>query len=543
MEKPTKRDWLSAVIGLAAGASAAWGWQVGRSDRSSVRMPSVPAVTAAIEESGSVAGRWELLLREKGYTLQSRLQQAELAARAGSRDMPQILALAGENRTARELLLRRWAEMDPEAAASWLAASLKLTEWKGPDDEDQDVKIVYSVWAQKDPAAAMASLKAQADLNLCRLWTGSILEKMLDEDMSAGVKFGVLSGPGMSLSKVFYRSASPEWVKMDPARAAALLAAEPPGEFRDAHLGEAIDALAKTDLSAAIGLMLQHQGQKAEWVPEELFREWAGKDSAALTAWLNSGARPWQKNAIKAALASSMGEKDPVAALQWSSQHLAGQNREQVQSGILTKLAQSDPAAALSWLDSLSEGTALRHAVAQFSRALPDSSPEALLSNAQSLPDGAARTMLTAKVYEKMYQKDPDGLLTSLASQPASALPDGIWAQLGENTPSTEEGLKRAAALPSEAMPEYLKAVFRQNIKWHDTAKFTVTMAGVKDPALRAAAIEGAMENLAWLDAAPMAAWARTLPAAERRLVAGQMILRLPRLTTQQKKELIEPLQ
>jgi hypothetical protein len=151
--------------------------------------------------------------------------------------------------------------------------------------------------------------------------------------------------------------------------------------------------------------------------------------------------------------------------------------------------------------------------------------------------------MLTAKACEKMYQQDPDGLLTSLASQPASALPDGIWAQLGQITSSTEEGLRRAADLPAEAMPEYLKAVFRQNIQWHDTAKFTATMAGMTDPAQRAAAIEGAMENLAWLDPAPVAVWARSLPSGERRLVAGQMLRRLPLLTPQQKKELIEPLQ
>lgn len=150
---------------------------------------------------------------------------------------------------------------------------------------------------------------------------------------------------------------------------------------------------------------------------------------------------------------------------------------------------------------------------------------------------------LTAKAYEKMYQQDPDALLTSLAAQPASALPDGIWAQLGSNTPSTADGLKCAATLPPEAMPEFLKAVFRKNIQWHDIAKFTAVMEGMTEPLQRAAAIEGAMEKLAWHDPAPVAVWARNLPAEERRLVAGQMLRRLPLLTLQQKKELIDPLQ
>lgn len=50
------------------------------------------------------------------------------------------------------------------------------------------------------------------------------------------------------------------------------------------------------------------------------------------------------------------------------------------------------------------------------------------------------------------------------------------------------------------------------------------------------------MENLTWLDPSPVTVWAQTLPENERRLVAEEMTRRLPNLTAQQKKELLDPL-
>jgi hypothetical protein len=514
----------------------------GREARGNRSLSPYPSRTAAPgDEPGGTAAQWAALLRKNGWSLAGQLGLAELAARAGSGELPRLLELSEGNAAARELLLRRWAQSDPQAAAAWLASTGRMKNVDGVFGSNE-VQTVFAVWAQTDPAAAMAGLKAQSDLNIRRLWTGSILEKLLDEDMAAGVKFGVLSGSGMSLSKVHYRGASPDWVKKDPARAAALLAAEAPGEFRDGYLGEAIEALSGSDLPAAVSLLRSQQGDRSEWVPQDLFLRWARQDAAALRAYLDTEARPWQKNALNAALAESMGDKDPVAALQWSSEHLGGEYRAQTQSGLLTKLTKSDPAAALAWMDTLSDGTALRGAVDRFTGALPDPSPEAILTNAETLPEGAARSLLTAKAYEKWYQQDPDNLLSSLAAQPAASWPDGIWTQLGQNTTSTEDGLKRAAALPPEAMPDYLKAVFQHNIQWHEMPKFTATLEGITDPAMRAAAIGGAMENLTWLDPSPVTVWAQTLPENERRLVAQEMTRRLPNLTAQQKKELLDPL-
>lgn len=541
---PKSKCLAAALTGSIAGILGAFAWQSlhgGADGHHHTAHPLSPRTAAPGLESGGLSDQWAALLRQNSGSLAGQLAQAELVARAGSGDMPKLLELAAGNRAARELLLRRWAMTDPQAAAAWLTSTGAMKKIDGVFGLDE-VQTVYCVWAQKDPAAAMASLQARSDLNLRRLWSGSVLEKLLDEDMAAGVKFGALTGSGMSLSKVHYRGASPEWVKKDPARAVALLTAEAPGEFRNAYLGEAIDAMAATDLPAAVALLRKHQKEVDGWVPEELFSRWARQDSAALDAFLDHEAAPGQKPAIRSALAREMSEKDPVAALRWSSENLDSGSREQVQSGILTKLAQSDPAAASTWLDSLSEGTALRGAVDRFTEALPDSSPEALLANAKTLPEGAARRLLTAKAYEKWYQSDPDNLLTSLAAQPSTTLPEGIWAQLGRNTTSTEDGLKRAAALPPEVMPEYLKAVFQHNIQWHEITKFTAAMAEVTEPAMRAAAIEGAMQNLTWLDPSPVAVWARTLPENERRLVANQLTARLPNLSAQQQKELIDPL-
>jgi hypothetical protein len=117
---------------------------------------------------------------------------------------------------------------------------------------------VFSIWAKKDPAAALAKLRASTPTGECITWTGTSLDRLLNEDMAVGVRLGALTGSTMDLTQTFYRPSSVKWVEQDPVKAAALLSALPQGDFRDRNLIVAISALAKTDLAAAIALQEQN---------------------------------------------------------------------------------------------------------------------------------------------------------------------------------------------------------------------------------------------------------------------------------------------
>lgn len=494
---------------------------------------------AGVESAAVMA--WRALGEDKMRGMAVHLGQAELIPRATARDMPRLLELAGKDEAAREMLLRRWAELDPAGAADWLAPAMKEENLRR-----SDVAILYSAWAKKDPAAAMAKLKSLVPLGPVSFWTGSILKRLLDEDMAAGVKFGALSAPAISLSQVHYNGGSGAWVEKDPVKAAALLSALPQSQFRDDSLDDAIRALAKKDLNAAIALQKKFPELKGEWVTEnvrgDFYTDWARKDPAAMTEFMNGEASTRDRPVMKAALPKAMADKDPQAALAWSAENLSGRNRSEVVEGILTKLTRDHPDAALAYLDSLSAGTALDSALDTFSKALPGGDPQALLEKAESLPEGAARSSLMAKAYGKMYEKDPETMLKNLASQPASSLPEGLWNQLGASTGSMSDGLKRLDALPPEAAREFLSGLFRSKIDYDGFNQFTAAMSSLSAPDQRAAAMEAGLRQLFYAEPAQVTNWAKSLPAGERALVADQMEKTLYNLTENQKRELIAPL-
>lgn len=489
---------------------------------------------------------WRALLCGGGRGISDRLFQADLIARAASRDMPQLLELAGKDEIAREMLLRRWAEMDPAAAALWLEPVLRKGEFPGPEGRENDVDVVFSSWAKTDPAAALAKLKAVTSAGSTLHWTGTILTRLLNEDMAAGVRLGAMTGSTMDLTQTYYRPNERKWLEQEPAKAAALLSALPPGEFRDRSLMAVIGVLAKNDLTAAIALQKQFPQAGVEtWDPsarDDFFKAWAEKDAAGITDYLNQQAPENAKPAIKAAMAQALAARDPAGALDWAASHLSGSARTETVDKILTSLAQKDPDAALAWLNGLNAGTALRSAVKTITEALADADPSTLLARAEALPDGAVRKEITAGAYEKMYAKDPEGVIQNLASRPAGSLSDGLWHQLGNATGDLQAGIGRLNALPPEAAPDFVKGLFHRHIEWDDSAKFMEAMGSLTDPAQREAAMDGAMPALLLNHASEIANWAKSLPAAERGQVADQMERNIHNLTDTQRKELITPL-
>lgn len=538
---------LTALLGFSVGGYAAW------------RVAAFPgkssapiAVTQAVDRpqgppggGSDVIQAWQALQAGGGQGMAGLFARSELISRASTSEMPRLLMLTDGDPLLKEMLLRRWAVLDPAGAAEWALPAKITDKWKA---NDKDIGLVFSVWAQKDPVAALARLRANAPAGEARFWSGNILDRLFEVDMAAGVKFGALAGPNLTLGFTSYREASSAWIEKAPEKAATLLSTLPPGEFRDKNLIKAMEVLAKKDLAAAIALQEQYptlqldSGQRGN--RSGFFSAWAAKDPAALTDFLNGKAEEIDRPAIKSALAQAMAEKDPRAALDWSAANLSGRNRSEVVNDILEKLTKANPQAALGYLDSLSAGTALESAVETFSKALTGDDPGALLlSQAGSLPDGAARKSLTAKAYEKMYEKDPDGLLKTLASQPAASLPDGIWSQLGGKSGSIADGMKHLDAVPPEEATEFVRGLFQSHIGKNDgLAKFTEAMATLTVPEQRAAAIEAGVRQQLWRGAGAVTDWAKSLPPAERGLVADQIEQHSWNLTPAQKREWIDPL-
>lgn len=526
---------LITVIGFFAGAAAAAAWlnaghRAGDSSSSS-GMAAPDGKGAGPAAASSAAGKdvvsaWEALKHGREQGLPRRLAELELLARATTRDMPRLLELAGGDQNTRALLIRRWVALDPAGAADWVSPLLKHF-YPGIPGREQDVAMVFSEWGLKDPAAAMTRLRAKAPVDQFTFASGAAFDRMIGGgDMAAAVRFGALMGSSSTLNGYTHNGTVQDWAAKDPARAAALLSALPPGEFRDINLGCAMSALAKTDFAAALALRNQFPepggDQFHTQVRDGFYQEWARRDADGMAAALDQTVDFATRERMREALVSARAETDPVGALNWAAENLNAGAASDSAKEILKKLTLNDPAAALAWLDSQAAGFALNGAVESFCEALPENSGHAILAQGESLPEGDARKSLTARAYEALYEEDPAALVKDLAAKAPEDLPSGIWRKLGEKTETLASALERVKTLPPGADVEFLTGLFAtDNISSGSLGNFTQALDSLTVPEQRDAAFKAGVRTLLTTDLPSTINWAKTLPAPDRSFVSG----------------------
>jgi hypothetical protein len=546
MTKPSRwKIGVTALAGLLAGGGAAAVY-ITFSNGSGTTSPGLDSVGLSDNLRRGFQEEWTRLNAEGKRGVELQLCMAAMAAQATVGEWPGLLEMAGRDAGTRELLLRRWVALDPAGAAAWVAPLMK-GDWPGPPGREKDVEIVFSAWAKTDPQAALARIRAETVVGERVLWTGIVVNRLIAEDMEAGVRLAAMTGSSSTLEAVIYRGMDDKWVDRDPSKAAGLLAELPPGEFRDEGLRRIMNLLAEKDLDAAIALNAKFPcpggGYYGGQPRDGFFRAWAARDPTAVEAYLNTQAAANERPVIKAALARGMAQTNPVAALEWAAGHLQGDSRAEVTGDILTNMTRKDPSAAMAWLETLTEGAALRQAVETYCKALPGQNAEGLLEMAQALPESPARAALTSRAYEDLYRREPDTFLQNLAAGETQDLPEGIWKDLGATTDQLEDGIRRAGLLPPEAGAEFVRGMFEKRISSNSTlAGFAGAMEQLTDTGQRVAALDAGLEKLFWNNRSGLVDWARTLPESERAQVAAMVEKQGIWLSAGEREKLLEPL-
>ncbi|MDB6069265.1 MAG: hypothetical protein JWL81_436, partial [Verrucomicrobiales bacterium] len=484
------------------------------------------------------------------HGLSKKLCLADMVAKARSGDFPRLLELVGKDSDSRKFLLRCWAESDPVGAAEWAAPIFK-SHWAGQGEREDDVAIIFSTWGKKDPESAMAFLKANTVMGEFTFWAGCAVERGLDEDEEAGARMGALLGSSVTLGGVHCRGVGQSWVVKNPARAAELLSGLPSCDFRDAGMSIAINVMSmsksKTDLAQAIQWHRQFPSQSGEqgkgWNRSTLYQEWAGEDPDSLSEYLENEAPPWERNIVGEALAKVVAKNDPVGAMTWARDHLQGGPQATVIAGILRDIAVNDPQAALGYLETLPPGSTLQTSLDSFSHELSDRGSSALLEMAESLKEGPVKSGLRTRAYLQEYDANAETLLRKLVSTDAANLPEGIWQRLGERNGEIAAGMKGLELLPPEAAKEFVGGLFttltEQGFGMH---QFTESLAMLKEPALRLAALESGTGVLVGRYPSLLVDWAKSLPAAEREAVARTIEKSSGWMAADDRRKLVAPL-
>ena len=541
---------LLSLTGLGCGAAAAWLTLPPRpgAPEFTGQPATVTTAIAASTEAGAaqrLTDSWRRLRASGSTGWHRRLALFSLAEVVPASQIRRLLDQTPlHDIFARELLLRRWLALDPAAAGAWAALVLSDSS-TDPTQTASESQLVLATLAAKDPTGTLELIHKSGSPSNTVPFTYTILGKLLETDMAAGIAFGAACRePDSVMNWSLSPSDETGWIKRDPARAASLLGTLPPGSFRDRSLCAAVAAMAEKNFTAALALHRKfpriQPGRHLDDPRTAFYQQWAKQDLDGFTEYVNEEATGKTRLVMKEAIATALGEKDPRTALPWIADNLSGQHREKALKSVVTQLTKSDPAAARAYLTTLSDGSILGAAMEAFYSALPAKDHAGLFEQVKTLPEGPARTRLAGKAYQAWFRSDPGAALQELAATTPENLPDGLWRSLGQQSASPAEAMKQLNNLPLEARTDFVRGLWATHLAEALPAELSTSLETLTDPAQRSAAL-GVIAG--GRNPGRAVEWAKTLPNPEdRKQIADGVSKSLSHFPAKEREALLAPL-
>lgn len=219
--------------------------------------------------------------------------------------------------TARQILLARYADLDPETALTYV-------DTLSAEDRTTSALTIMNTWAARDPRAAAAHLEAgigsfgisEEDAALS---AAGIAATWAAQDMAAATQW--VGGLSEDLRAAAIPALTGTLAATDPARAAALAAALPAGSEQAAALSSVALQWGQTDpRSTASWIRTLSDSSAQTAAAASLVNAWMQSDPSAASQWVNTlpnGAL--RDNAIVALTHSPAIRNDAESAVAWAS--------------------------------------------------------------------------------------------------------------------------------------------------------------------------------------------------------------------------------
>ena len=302
---------LSALSALAAGTSG--------EPADEFRVESKPAYRSMDDAASAVFGaHLEADMLHRGFALYEALaglsaeQVGELVQRVSSFPASQRKGLLGP-------LLRRWQELDPDAAEAWARPALERA-FAGPGVRGLDQEILFA-WTEAAPERALAEALRRPHSRMSEHVIWRSVQALSGTNAQAQIER--LSGlpPGRMRDRAL-RTCLSEWAKQDAASAYAQISHLPAGAERDQARMNILSEWAKVDSRAALGrlrdllpeLQAELQGNP---LLNRVLGDAASHDPRGAAAFAATLPRSMRIPAIVSALNGWI-RQDPIAALEWA---------------------------------------------------------------------------------------------------------------------------------------------------------------------------------------------------------------------------------
>ncbi len=255
--------------------------------------------------------------------LLKRLRFLDSLGASDSSDLRQMFQGAGTGRQEKRAVAQRWAETDPAGLLGYLKG-MSRTDWDRDGEQFDAVRgILFRTWAAQDPQAALAAADALGNRPQFRTARWEIVQTLFGTDPAKAFAAAVKLPSYLSADRVV----DTVW-KKDPAAFLKAAGDAPKGAFKNGEVFNAVN---------------------------NAFGEWLKQDPAAAAAWLK-GRPLEQQRKLWGRMANKFAETDPVGAQAWFKDTPPSAEREKAGAEIVKALAKKDPHAALEWLQDNLEG-------------------------------------------------------------------------------------------------------------------------------------------------------------------------------------------
>lgn len=407
-----RRQVLAASLGILVGAVAAH--YLGS------RLPSTdPTASSPMPSSASAIGRSNSAAVPNDFRLAF---EALLATVGGDeREIAATLASLPSNIDSPSLKVEVIAAAARASPSAALRSAVLLDD---PVEQARALERIASIWAERDPRAALAELDVVGDERLRNAFRAAVLREWAREDTLAMVAY-LGEHSDLSQQTLFGRTAFDEIQRVD-AEALLELADGLPATIRDATKRAALTYLAEQDPGRALDYV-------ASMAPGD-YRD----------VLLMSIARGYARN-------------DPDAALAWAR----GLESSGVADRVLWVVAESDPQRAVDMAFAVGSPDAQLQAI----EALLSGgtvSPRIFADRLFGLPDSRVRDRAVLMVAANWMTRDPETALEWLLGN-AARINANTFGELAQHLsvldPAT--AARATSRIPNDARPAWLQGLAR----------------------------------------------------------------------------------
>jgi len=306
------------------------------------------------------------------------------------------------------LLLRRWASQDPDAALEWALAEprsgrhdplvavagviarqspremLELAETLEPTRRNGVAADVLTVWGRTDPMAALDTAMAMKN-------AGHLPEMV-----------------GVSVVN--------SWARDDPRAAFEWVRAQPPFSGRSRMLASTLASLGESDPAGALALADELDGVARSPAIERVLAVWGEESPQAAAAWLDAAGD--STPAAVHVVAGRYAKADPEGAFEWLQDQSIDAQRQALPT-VVQRVADVSPDSALRLIEGIQDFDAKQNAGFQLISTWIGTDPQAAVRAISRMDDSMGRPLYQF-AFQSWSRFDPDGATAFLDQIPTS---------------------------------------------------------------------------------------------------------------------------